>query len=165
MMTKLSRVLVSLLFVALLFAVSFAQKQAAAPAPVSQKQAMDQNAGKQMQGMKCNMEEKSPSCMMKNNDDDEDEEEFQGVCSMMSKGCFPNGRFFASHKMIAHKALKMLAGCMFLCFLTCALLHVLLTILVFNDMRKRNEMNGLWIPIILIGGVCTTVIYAIFRMK
>jgi hypothetical protein len=48
-------------------------------------------------------------------------------------------------------------------FLLIVLLNILLSILVFNDMRKRNEVNGLWIPVVLIGGILSGIMYAIWR--
>jgi hypothetical protein len=47
----------------------------------------------------------------------------------------------------------------------CAVLHLLFTIVVFRDMQKRGSVNGLWIPIVLIGGVCGAVVYALMRDK
>jgi hypothetical protein len=41
--------------------------------------------------------------------------------------------------------------------------NILLTILVFNDMKTRSSMNGLWIPIVLIGGLIAAIVYALFR--
>jgi hypothetical protein len=55
-----------------------------------------------------------------------------------------------------------LAGCVILFVL---LLNVLLTLLVKKDMGKRNAYNGLWIPVILLGGLPATLIYGVWRMK
>ena len=49
--------------------------------------------------------------------------------------------------------------------LLCALLHILLTVLVFGDMRERGAVNGLWVPIVLIGGVFAAMVYALFRQR
>jgi hypothetical protein len=43
------------------------------------------------------------------------------------------------------------------------IINILLTILVFTDMKNRNSFNGLWIPVILLGGVITIIGYALFR--
>jgi len=47
--------------------------------------------------------------------------------------------------------------------LCCAILHLLFTVVVFRDMQKRGTMNGLWIPIVVIGGVCGVVAYALMK--
>ena len=59
--------------------------------------------------------------------------------------------------------LLILAKLFALCAFACILINILLTIAVFNDMRARKEMNGLWIALVLIGGVCTALIYALLR--
>lgn len=51
----------------------------------------------------------------------------------------------------------------FFILLAMFILHILLTFLVFDDMRKRNSFYGLWMPIILLGGPFTSITYAIFR--
>jgi hypothetical protein len=60
--------------------------------------------------------------------------------------------------------LLVLVKLMALCAVVCFVIHVLLTIIVFNDMRARRTMNGLWIVLVLISGVCGAVVYALFRM-
>jgi uncharacterized membrane-anchored protein len=52
-----------------------------------------------------------------------------------------------------------------LTLLFCGILHLLFTIVVFRDMQKRGTVNGLWIPIVLIGGVCGALVYALMRDK
>lgn len=47
--------------------------------------------------------------------------------------------------------------------LLCATLHILLTILVFSDMRKRGNVVGLWVPVVLIGGLLAVIAYGLFR--
>lgn len=59
---------------------------------------------------------------------------------------------------------KVLLGFILLgCAAITAVLHILLTILVYTDMKKRNKFNGLWISIILLGGLVTIIPYALMR--
>ncbi len=58
---------------------------------------------------------------------------------------------------------KMILGLTFLGTLALILVNILLTILVFKDMKKRDDFNGLWIPIILISGMVSIIGYALFR--
>jgi hypothetical protein len=60
-------------------------------------------------------------------------------------------------------AAKVLFGMMFLCAMCCGLLHILLTMLVFSDMQKRGSVNGLWVPVVLIGGLFAAMVYALMR--
>lgn len=43
-------------------------------------------------------------------------------------------------------------------------MNLMLTILVCQDMSRRGKFNGLWIPMLLVAGVPTAVIYGIFRI-
>ena len=44
-------------------------------------------------------------------------------------------------------------------------LHLLLTLIVFKDLRSAGpRMNGLWVVVVLMGGLPATVAYAIFRL-
>lgn len=46
-----------------------------------------------------------------------------------------------------------------------AVLHLLLTIIVFKDIRRSAPyMNGLWVVAVLMGGLPATVAYAVFRL-
>lgn len=59
---------------------------------------------------------------------------------------------------------KVLLGFILLgCAAITAVLHILLTILVYTDMKKHNKFNGLWISIILLGGLVTIIPYALMR--
>jgi|WetSurMetagenome_2_1015567.scaffolds.fasta_scaffold00072_13 hypothetical protein len=49
-------------------------------------------------------------------------------------------------------------------FLALLLVNILLTILVGLDMAKRARFNGLWIAIVLIGGLPASAVYALFRI-
>jgi hypothetical protein len=60
--------------------------------------------------------------------------------------------------------MKVIAGFLFLCGLFFAAINVLLTVLVSIDMKRRGVFNGLWIPLLLIAGIPTSAIYALFRM-
>jgi hypothetical protein len=81
--------------------------------------------------------------------------------------CVPNARFpmNRNHRgMPCFKAMKAVAAMVFLCTMICLLLHILLTILVFNDMRNRKDIQGLWLVIVLIGGLFATIAYMLYRM-
>ena len=60
-------------------------------------------------------------------------------------------------------AVKLMALGLFAGFSLCGLFHLLLTVLVFNDMRARKDINGLWIPVVLIGGPLAIIAYGLFR--
>lgn len=45
------------------------------------------------------------------------------------------------------------------------IIHLLLTAIVFRDLRKSAPfMSGLWVPVVLMGGLPATVAYAVFRL-
>ena len=43
-------------------------------------------------------------------------------------------------------------------------INILLTVLVWLDMMRRNQFNGLWIPVLLLMGIPGTGLYALFRI-
>lgn len=85
-------------------------------------------------------------------------------------GAFQNMKCCPAPFMMRHSGfhrligLKIIAGLLFLCVLFVASVNVLLTILVSLDMRKRGAFNGLWIPLLLIAGIPSAIIYSLFRM-
>jgi hypothetical protein len=90
-----------------------------------------------------------------------------GACPMGGKND-ARMSFFKSMKFPGHLlpiliAAKLFFVMLFFCCLCCSLLHVLLTILVFSDMQKRGSVNGLWIPVVLIGGLFSAMVYALMR--
>jgi hypothetical protein len=46
----------------------------------------------------------------------------------------------------------------------CLLIHVLLTVWVYQDIRRRNAGSGLWIVITLLTGFCGALLYALVRL-
>ena len=55
------------------------------------------------------------------------------------------------------------------CFLKCffgvlAVIHVLLAIWVYTDIRKRGEGSGIFIVLALIAGIPATILYALVRI-
>jgi Flp pilus assembly protein TadB len=50
-------------------------------------------------------------------------------------------------------------------FLVFIAMNILLTILVSGDMKRRNSFNGLWVALVLIAGIPSAAIYALFRMR
>lgn len=46
----------------------------------------------------------------------------------------------------------------------CAVVHVLLTVWVFQDIRKRNAGSGIWIVITLLTGFFGALLYALVRL-
>ena len=48
--------------------------------------------------------------------------------------------------------------------LLCIIVHILLAIWVYQDIRKRNVGSGIWIVIALIAGLLGTLVYAIVRI-
>jgi Flp pilus assembly protein TadB len=75
--------------------------------------------------------------------------------------CLRDRRFQYGQRHL--RMIKLFLGFTFFVVLAVALINILLTILVFADMKKRNSFNGLWIPVILLGGVITIIGYALFR--
>ncbi len=53
-------------------------------------------------------------------------------------------------------------GAIFLAF--CVVVNILLTVWVYQDMRKRNAGSGLWIAITLLIGFLGALLYAIVRL-
>jgi hypothetical protein len=60
------------------------------------------------------------------------------------------------HKRAKRKGAVMLAWCL--------VINILLTIWVYQDMRKRNAGSGLWVAITLFAGVFGALIYAVARL-
>jgi hypothetical protein len=92
----------------------------------------------------------------------EEMQEGRPCCPFMAKAMQMRGDRMFHHRMIAAK----IFGLFVLTSLAvCAALHILLSIVVFGDMRKQGEVNGLWIPIVLLGGVFAVMAYALMRKK
>lgn len=53
-----------------------------------------------------------------------------------------------------------IASCLFV-WLT---VNILFTVLVWRDMMRRGQFNGLWIPVLLLVGIPGTALYALFRI-
>ena len=51
-----------------------------------------------------------------------------------------------------------------LLLLVMGIVNLLLTVIVSMDMAREGRFNGLWIPLLLIAGVPTSIIYALFRI-
>lgn len=49
-------------------------------------------------------------------------------------------------------------------FIAGAIVHLLLTVIVFNDMKARNAMNGLWIVVVLLSGTLGAMVYAVMSV-
>ena len=49
-------------------------------------------------------------------------------------------------------------------FVVCAVIHILLAMWVYQDIRKRNTGSGLWIVITLLTGLLGALVYAIVRI-
>ena len=49
-------------------------------------------------------------------------------------------------------------------FLICFVVHILVTIWVYTDIRKRNAGSGVWIAIALLAGLLGVLVYAIVRL-
>jgi Flp pilus assembly protein TadB len=57
--------------------------------------------------------------------------------------------------------------CVMLPFLVlgvCLVVHILLAVWVFQDIRKRNAGSGVWIVIALLTGLLGTLVYAVVRL-
>lgn len=59
-----------------------------------------------------------------------------------------------------HKCMKHFGGLMALCLVV----HLLLTIWVYQDIRQRNAGSGLWIVITLLTGLLGALVYAVARI-
>ncbi|MCF7818048.1 MAG: hypothetical protein K9M54_09210 [Kiritimatiellales bacterium] len=49
-------------------------------------------------------------------------------------------------------------------FLLCGIVHVLMAVWVYQDVRKRNNGNGIWIAITLLVGFFGAAVYALIRL-
>jgi hypothetical protein len=58
--------------------------------------------------------------------------------------------------------LKMLLLSVLLCVYLAV--NILLTVIVVSDMKRRNCVKGLWIPLLLLAGIPASMIYGIFRI-
>lgn len=48
--------------------------------------------------------------------------------------------------------------------LGCVVIHILLAIWVYQDIRRRNAGSGIWIIITLLAGLCGAAVYALVRI-
>ena len=53
-------------------------------------------------------------------------------------------------------------GALFL--FVCFIIHILLTVWVYQDIRKRNSGSGIWIAVTLLSGFFGALLYAIVRL-
>jgi hypothetical protein len=51
-----------------------------------------------------------------------------------------------------------------LIFLFCGIIHLLLTVWVYQDIRKRNAGSGIWIVVTLMTGLLGAAVYALVRL-
>lgn len=51
-----------------------------------------------------------------------------------------------------------------LLLLGAAIIHILLAVWVYQDLRKRNTGSGIWIVITLLAGLCGAAVYALVRI-
>jgi hypothetical protein len=49
--------------------------------------------------------------------------------------------------------------------LICLLIHILLAVWVYQDIRKRGRGSGIWIVVVLLTGLCGTLVYALVRLR
>lgn len=59
-----------------------------------------------------------------------------------------------------HPAMKHMCGIMVICMVV----HILLAIWVYQDIRQRNAGSGLWIVITLLTGLLGALVYAVARL-
>ena len=71
-------------------------------------------------------------------------------------GCPIGG--FRKHHVLRHVA------CMTVWMGFCGVLHILLAIVVYRDIRKRNAGSGLWLVVVLMSGFFGALLYALFRL-
>ena len=45
-----------------------------------------------------------------------------------------------------------------------AIIHILLAVWVYQDLRRRNTGSGIWIVITLLAGLCGAAVYALVRL-
>ena len=51
-----------------------------------------------------------------------------------------------------------------LMLLGAAVIHILLAVWVYQDLRRRNTGSGIWIVITLLAGLCGAAVYALVRL-
>ena len=72
-----------------------------------------------------------------------------------AKAC-PGQGYWRGH----HRTMKHLCGLI----LICMVVHILLAIWIYQDIRKRNAGSGLWIIITLLTGLLGALVYAVARL-
>jgi len=55
-------------------------------------------------------------------------------------------------------------GALSLLFLICAVVHILVAIWVYTDIRQMNRGSGIWIIIALLAGLLGALVYAVVRL-
>jgi len=61
---------------------------------------------------------------------------------------------------VAQKCQRMMG----LFFLVCLTIHILLSVWVYQDLRRRNTGSGIWIVITLLAGLFGAAVYALVRL-
>ncbi|MCX7009846.1 MAG: hypothetical protein NTY53_21830 [Kiritimatiellaeota bacterium] len=51
-----------------------------------------------------------------------------------------------------------------LLLLGATVIHILLTVWVYGDLRRRNSGSGIWIAMVLLTGLCGAAVYALVRI-
>ena len=46
----------------------------------------------------------------------------------------------------------------------CGIIHILVAVWIYQDIRQRNAGSGLWIVLGLLGGLLATLVYAVVRL-
>ena len=54
--------------------------------------------------------------------------------------------------------------CMFPLFVICFIVHILVAVWVYQDIRKRNRGSGIWIVVALLTGLFGVLVYAVVRL-
>jgi len=55
-------------------------------------------------------------------------------------------------------------GCFGFLLLLCGIVHILMTVWVYQDIKRRNTGSGIWIVVTLITGLCGVAVYALVRL-
>jgi hypothetical protein len=158
---------ISILAMAIMVTMAFAQTKTAAPAAGTRMDTVQQTPAMQNQQMQRWHDHEFPGCEKNRGTMFGNLGMHEKYGDQMGPGCKmgPNCQMCATPGMRMHGFIgRHVHRLLFLGLLLMGIINVLLTILVSVDMARIGKFNGLWVAITLLAGIPGTGIYALFRI-
>jgi len=75
----------------------------------------------------------------------------------------PQAPAFRNQQGWNHQSHGKMAHCLMF-MIVCGLIHILMAVWVYQDIRKRNTSSGIWVIVALLTGLFGTLVYAVVRL-